>query len=265
MSERHRNEDFAHDQPMTDDQRLESFLDGTMNEQDRAEFIEAQKGRPEFDIHMEHQTRIDESLRRMFSFADASNEHVAEVTRKLAQRPLAEVRRSTISMPIAILAFAASVAFVGISIWWYFGFGADRPVDPFFQPTQLVSLYDDAVRRGFKPYYECKDDDRFAEVFANRQGVPLVLEDLPEGIRMLGLSYPGGLSRETTAMLCIVDGEQAMVFVDRLSADQPEFAQVGPAREKIFIHRTVKHDLVFYEVSHFDTSRIVKHMVPAKR
>jgi hypothetical protein len=132
---------------------------------------------------------------------------------------------------------------------------------PFFEPTPLADIYMETIRNGFKPYYECRVDQRFAGTFAQRQGTPLRLLPLPDDVKMLGLSYPGGLSRDTTAMLCTAAGEPVMVFVDRATADNPNVATSH--REGTNVFRAERDGLVFYELSQFDESRVMQFLAIA--
>lgn len=76
---------------------------------------------------------------------------------------------------------------------------------------------------------------------------------------MLGLSYPGGLSRDTTAMLCMVDESPVMVFVDRAAADSELAAQVASDSE-INVFRSERDGLVMYEVSELETPRAMEFL-----
>jgi hypothetical protein len=71
---------------------------------------------------------------------------------------------------------------------------------------------------------------------------------------MLGLSYPGGLSRDTTAMLSEVEGEPVMVFVDRASADFAGAAMDADPALNVF--RDERDGLVFYEVTPLDSPQM---------
>jgi hypothetical protein len=157
------------------------------------------------------------------------------------------------------LAAAASIA--GIVAVLNLGDGQRQA--PYFAPVPVARLYHEAVSNGFEPYYECRDDERFAAVFARRQGIPLRLNPMPAGSRMLGLSYPGGLSRHTTAMLCEVDGEPVMVFVDRQDADLPTASRRDEDLQDVNVFRVVRDGLVFYEVSPFPGARAVEFLVAA--
>ena len=64
---------------------------------------------------------------------------------------------------------------------------------------------------------------------------------------MLGLSYMGGISRESTAMLCQVQQQPVLVFVDKISNDRGDLNVSTDPQLSIF--REEKFGLVFYEVS----------------
>jgi len=51
-----------------------------------------------------------------------------------------------------------------------------------------------------------------------------------------------------------------MVLVDRLSEDQPLAAR--NTDRHLHVHRTVKAGLVFYEVTPFDTARVIDFLIP---
>jgi hypothetical protein len=77
---------------------------------------------------------------------------------------------------------------------------------------------------------------------------------MPEGARMLGLAYAGGMSRRTTAMLCYVGSSPVMVFVDRAENDRPALAARPANGLRIF--RSERDGLVFYEVTPLSEPRI---------
>jgi hypothetical protein len=154
---------------------------------------------------------------------------------------------------LLLLTVAAGIAWI-IVAWQFLG----RPsTAPHFTPRSLVGIYHETIAKGFEPYYECRDDQRFAATFLQRQGQPLLLAQMPEGSSMLGLSYSGGLSRNTTAMLCRVDEQPVMVFVDTLTADR---AQSEDEDRRIHLFRETRDGLVFYEVSPFPQARVIEYL-----
>ncbi|MCO6046023.1 hypothetical protein NG895_19155 [Aeoliella sp. ICT_H6.2] len=238
----------------SDDSLLDAYLDDALEPAAREAFEVRLGNDPELARQAELQHRINASLKANFPIDEASAEHVAEVTAPLEESEPVILRFSRRRW--AWLAAAAAVA--GVLLAW--GTSGPRRVDPYFEPTPLAEVYNATVKQGFEPYYECEDDERFARVFSKRQGIPLALLPMPEGSRMLGLSYPGGLSRDTTAMLCRVDGEPVMVFVDQPEADSSLAAEKSAASEDLYIFRDEHDGLVFYEVTPFDTPRAMQYL-----
>src|SRR5262249_13346397 len=146
----------------------------------------------------------------------------------------------------------ACLAFV---IW---NFDSRPGTVPHFEPVPLAQIYKQTVKAGFEPYYECRDDERFAETFESRQGIPLQLSNMPIGSMMKGLCYPGGLSRETTAMLCDVDGAPVMVFVDRDEKDRK--GAMKNSDPELHVFREERDGLVFYEVTPLDEPTMIEHL-----
>ena len=159
---------------------------------------------------------------------------------------------------IALLVTAAFIAWVFVA--WQLQFGGSGKDEPFFQSRPLVEIYQETIARGFKPYYECRDDERFAFTFELRQGQQLRLAELPKGRQMLGLSYSGGLSRDTTAMLCIVDEMPVMVFVDRVEADRPQAMEEAEAAQLAIVRREYA-GLVLYELTPHPQDRVLDYLV----
>jgi hypothetical protein len=228
-----------------DHDRIERMLDclSPGPERDAAvETLRAEGLGEAVDLHEE----IEATLRRQFPVAIAPARQVEEVVAAASRMPTS-IRWRTWGV-----VGVAAAALLLIAFAW--GQRASRVVSPYFEPAPLVALYQEAVAQGFEPYYECKDSERFAAVFAKRQGLPLRLETMPQGSRMLGLSYPGGLSRDTTAMLCEVDGRPVMVFVDRLDADE-QVEGIAADADGLRVFRSELMGLVVYEVTPLEEPR----------
>jgi hypothetical protein len=240
------------------DERLEAYLDGLLEGPERADVEQSHGPGGELAQNMELQDRIDSRLAHMFRVeAPASGTLAARLIRETRPRAIEAKPNRRLAWAAAALAAAAAVG------WLIAGMPLPRGhVDqPMFAARPLADVYRETVKDGFEPYYECREADRFADTFARRQGVALKLLPMAEGSRMLGLSYPGGLSRDTTAMLCRVDGKPVMVFVDRASADQPN--AMDHAGEQAHVFRQERDGLVFYEVTPFDRPRVTEALVPA--
>lgn len=240
------------------DDRLEAYLDGVMAPQDRASFEAELQVNPQLAEIVAAQAQLDSALARLFPIALPSPQHLTAMEKHLASatrsREAASPRRH---WPWFLGASAAAAAaFVAFALWSFWG----RPsVEPYFAPSPLAQIYRQTVEEGFEPYYECRDDDRFAETFAKRQGMPLRLTGMPLGSMMKGLSYPGGLSRDTTAVLCDVHDKPVMVFVDRAENDQKLAAENSDPHLQVF--RTERDGLVFYEVTPLDQPTMTDHLI----
>jgi hypothetical protein len=245
--------------PPTRDDRLEAYLDGLLESAERAEFEESLADNRSLRAEAELQAKIDATLIRTFRAKAPADSHVAGL---LASAPsttdadAAPLRWARLGWAAAGLAAAAAVA------WAILGNPlADRSGDgPQFAARPLSDVYREALANGFEPAYVCSEAERFADTFARRQGTPLKLLALPVGVKMLGLAYPGGLSRDTTAMLCRVEGKPVMLFVDRLSADQPLALEHCDKSVRVF--RSEREGLVFYEVTPHEKARVLDYVAP---
>lgn len=252
------------------DELLEAFLDGLLNDAEKAAFVESLRANPVRRRQAELQAQIDGSLGRLFAVASPSperlaaglaggatnNVRLASTPATLAPPPAAKAGRGTRAYWAAAGLAAAALIAVAVSLPW-----PQSAVDaPTFAARPLTDVYRDAVASGFEPTYECREPERFAATFQQRQGRALQLAAMPSGSRMLGLSYVGGLSRNTTAMLCYVDGQPVMVFVDRAADDRPEASATSDAGLHVFRE---EHDgLVFYEVTPLASPRVTSLLLP---
>jgi hypothetical protein len=254
-------------EPITDEQ-VDAYLDGLMKPEERAAFEARLRAHPEIAKEILLQKQMDASLERLFPVERISDAQLAELQEDdvtpaqpsaAGSLRTAQVERSIQSskwIKVAVAGIAAMVAW--IMVVWFWGNGTGKA--PFFQPRPVALVYQEVLDNGFEPYYECHEEDRFAETFSHRQGQALRLTELPEGSRMLGLSYEGGISRDTTSMLCRVDGKPVMVFVDRLENDIPNASQND--QPDLHVYREARDGLVFYEVTPFGSARLIKHLVP---
>ena len=240
------------------EERLQAYQDGLLSEVEHSAFEATIGERPDVASLVRMQSDVDDSLRRQFQPPAPLEEPLLEVSR-LSQingvRPRLSGRRR--------IRWVAALVTVALVAWgvvaWQLQFGGAPWDEPYFESRPLVEIYYEAIDRGFKPYYECHDEERFAYTFELRQGRRLRLTQLPEGRQMLGLSYSGGLSRDTTAMLCIVDELPVVVFVDRADVDQSQSFDEMQSRVNVF--RREYAGLVLYEVTPHPEQRILDHLV----
>lgn len=239
------------------DEQLEAYLDGQLDEDARRALEARLRDDRASARQVEAQAAVDESLERQFPVREPSDENMAAIADALADQsetvgqPAAVHIVSRGALRAAIVAMAAVIGWVAFTIV----FNDDNSNAPFFEPRPLVQLYQESVANGFEPYYECHDDERFADTFLRRQSQPLRLLPMPDGSRMLGISYPGGLSRDTTAVLCRVDEAAVMVFVDRAESDDLQATDNDDPQLNVFRHE--KFGLVFYEVTPLDAAHMI--------
>jgi hypothetical protein len=236
-----------------DDSRIEAYLDETLTPREHQAFEEQLATDPALEQQVALQRRIDRTLAQAFPAAQIDDQRATEAAEQVLQP-----RLTALPLPRRLW-WVAAAAVAGVALAWIVM--DSRRDEPYFEPTPLAQVYHTTVRQGFEPYYECEEPERFAQVFESRQGQPLQLLAMPSGSRMLGLSYPGGLSRNTTAMLCKMDGEPVMVFVDRARADQPHAAEVPAAYAGTHVFRQERHGLVFYEVTPLEAPRALDYLV----
>ncbi len=255
--------------PITEEQ-VDAYLDGLMKPEEREAFEARLRAHPDIEKEIQLQAQINASLERSFPLEQISASQLRELQERSSptSQPSIESKASpslvlpprslSRTMQVAIVGLAAMVAW--IMVVWHL---RNNTIEtPFFQPRPVAAVYQEVLDSGFEPYYECHEEDHFAATYLRRQGQALRLTVLPEGSRMLGLSYAGGLSRDTTAMLCRVEGKPVMVFVDRLANDVPNAMQNETSGFKVY--RVARDGLVFYEVTPFDSSRVIEHLVPLK-
>jgi hypothetical protein len=247
------------DRPVTDGQ-FEDYLDGLLDGAQRAAAERVITGDSARRLEAHLQSRIDASLTRLFR-VEAPSEQVAAAAIAAAAPPVAGKLPFVRSTRWGWIAAAGAAAAAAIA-WMLVGnpFGQRESRELAFAVRPLPDLYREALANGFEPAYNCSQAERFADTFDERQGHPLKLLKLPDGVRMLGLAYPGGLSRDTTAMLCRVDGKPVMVFVDRESADNAEAQK--HCDKSVHMFRVERDGLVFYEVTPLEGPRVIEYLAP---
>lgn len=204
--------------------------------------------------------RIADSLLRQFSVDAVPEAHLELVTRHAddgvgtaqlrGEKPVSKWRAAIIATAAALL-IAASGYFL---LKAFVGGGGDGPA---FAQSSLTELYRTEVAQGFTPYYDCSEPARFRATFLHRQSVPLRLEELPIAQSMLGLSYPGGISRDTTAILFLFEEQPVVVYVDRAEIF---FDHSRGDQEGLTVFKQVKGQLVFYEVTPFDEPHFLSYL-----
>ncbi len=244
---------------------MDRFLDGLLNDAEAEEFLSNPETRQEAARQLELQNNIDEALRRSFEFEPLSAETVTQqalgsLLGKSQSGPqanglLSKLNSVAESSVFKVVLAASLLIAIGAVGWMYSG---PKVIGPEFRPRSLAMLYEETKDRGFRPYYNCEDPQRFSDTFEARHGHRLALSELPEGSRMLGLSYTGGVSRNTTAMLGEVDGNPVMVFVDEASERDQAIASVDTG-SNLNVFLVEKNGLIFCEVTPLDSARLIQY------
>lgn len=246
------------------DEQLERYLDGLLSDEEAAEFLSTIDA-DELDRIEALQSQLDDSLKRLGAISPLDPDVLAkqylearEPTKNLNSSPsektVANVEAGRRQWAKLVLAASILIA-TGGGIWYAL---ADREVTPFFQPNSLAKVYVDTVDRGFRPYYNCEDPKRFADTFESRQGQPLTLSELPAESRMSGISYLGGLSRKTTAVLFEVDKQPVIVFVDVAGNRNLDLCVENDSPDlNVFVVKT--NGLVFCEVTPHESASMIEH------
>lgn len=256
---------------------LEQFLDNKLSKEEAEKFF-ADAENPEWLLQeKELQTQIDDALSRIFKFEPTDHETLAEqivaqtIDAKQTVETKAELEKTDSSKSsksetrrqLLKLALAAGLLVaLGMSIWTLAG---NQTITARFEPRPLEEVYIETNKRGFEPYYNCEDMDRFADTFESRQGQRLTLKPMQAETRMLGLSYLGGTSRTSTAMLGKVDDTPVIVIVDRVENRKNitrYVANKGDPNLNVFVEE--KDGLIFCEVTPLDSARMIEYFEFAK-
>ena len=231
---------------------LERFLDSLMTSEEESTYREQHLSDAPVQQAIELQSQLDQSLLNLFPSDEMSDQLKSRIIDNIQARPsdfTLWTRASFLKAAVVALVLIAATAA------WN-GFFNQKP-EPFFQQVALVQLHQDLNQQGYQPYYNCEDEERFAAVFKKRQNVALKLTPMPVDRKMLGISYLGGLSRQTTAMLATVDNENVTVFVDRKSA-LPE-PNIVNRTETLNVFKREMSNLVLYEISPFKEAKLLDH------
>ena len=195
------------------DKQIERLIDQQSSDGKTTDPIEY-GDQQQLDFELQLQEKIDASLRRSFPAEPIKESlHREKMEALVASSRVPERRR----MAVRVMVLAASVLLLASLTFLPLNRRDSSAV--VFNPEPLADLYQSSLDRGFKPYYVCDDPVRFAAQFEKRQGVPLRLAELPGHKKMVGIAFPGGVSRTTTAMLGRVNDKPVLVFVDKLSND----------------------------------------------
>ncbi len=246
------------------EQGIEAYLDGQMTASERESFERELEKDAALRTEVERQKRIDGSLSGLFAAPSAEG----VLSRVRAQRAGARGRPTeaatvgTQARPWLLrgLGVAAVIGIVAVGGWlvWKSYFQEPDMVQLTSGPWRsLETAYHDAIRDGFEPLWVCETQDEFMETFRYRVGQKLYLDETPEEIQAVGLSYMNTISSDTVVLLARVREKEVLVFVDRYQQDKPQ--ELSP-ESGLHLFRDRIGDLVLYELSPFDESYVLEYL-----
>jgi len=228
--------------------RVEEYLDGAMNPEDRHEF-EAQLARDgSLREQVELHGRIDQSLGRLFE--EASAHRLTGAASDHGAMRLAAGRGSRPRSRMAWYGAAAALLLVALGVWMFWPRPAAEP-----SPARFVSAqqaYISIGARGFTPQWVCESDQEFAAAVETRLGQALVVPLATPGVEVRGWSYGNPrdgftLSTGTMILMARVENDDILVFMDRAENDRGLKLDDDPCNMKIF--RKQVGGIVLYEVT----------------
>lgn len=228
---------------------LEALLDGQLDGEEQRQARQMIGADTRLSEQLRLQQRIDETLRG--AFAAPEPPPIPATGAAAGAQPATPAQRSSTRRRVML----AAVGLAGAAAWaavlgpWLIG--RQQPV----YNQRLVDVYRGVVSTGFEPLWVCDDDDEFARTFRERQGQALVLAGLPDDVQMVGLSYLSGVTEQATTMLARVGGEPVIVVVLRANEDPGRPTGLDEATG-LYVHRTQRVGLVFYEVSPLADARV---------
>lgn len=227
------------------DRKLELLFDQRLSDPE-IDALRKELGDEEFDRQIQLHRKIEEALCDRFEFEPVDKHAHAEKVSLQINRIDHSRRLNVVRLAIGLA--ASLLLAITISFYW----NGTTSTEVQFNRIPLAKLYVDSIERGFQPYYDCSDPERFASEFERRQGVELKLQSMPKNMAMLGVSYLGGISRSTTAVLFESNDQPVVVFVDTQDLELEELKDENKDTTSVSIHKTKKFGLIFYEVSELD-------------
>jgi hypothetical protein len=234
------------------DSQLERFLDGTLDEADRIEFERELARRNGVRGEADLQSRIDDSLRRLFD--PARDAKPPEARETVATMP----PRRRLRGPLAVAAGFVLLVAGGWLLWNTLRPAASDGYGPWRSLEQVYAAAD----TGELDFWVCEDEKEFIDTFVSHYAQPLMLGDLPGDVETLGLAYCRSLSPTSTCVLSKVDGRMVVVVVDRIERDRVTPPSPGSGLNRF---RGTVGALVLYEITPLDEPRLIDHLVVPDR
>lgn len=212
------------------------------------------------------QRQIDGALERLF-IPPASDRVMQAIRDRIKESesdpstPIVRTERAWWQRTSALSGLAASLVMTTIGVWLIVNAlsGHEEHGEYVTRHGSFFDVYREEKALGFKEQWLCDTDEEFASYFYLDFKQGILLDAMPEGIAMLGLSYSDTMSDETITMLGEVHGEDVMLFIDLLEND-PGAPEETPDGLNIF--RRELDPLVIYEVTPLDEMLLAPFVRP---
>ena len=180
------------ERPQPTEGLLDAYLDGLLDDADRKAFQLDLDRRHDLRSAVEHQQAIDAALKRLVSPPSEEQLNlIAHRADEAGRRRISPGRGWRVAA--RRLAVAAALAGGTFGAWqiWDFVRPGSHSANPYVQQPwrSFETVYRDKIADGFQPAWICKDDKEFADSFWAIHRQRLLLGELPEGTKALGLAY----------------------------------------------------------------------------
>ena len=245
------------------EQLIDVYLDAQMTASERESFEREIEKDAALRDEVDRQKRIDGSLSRLFVAPPAEGvlSRVRARGAGVPGRPAEAATVGTQARPWLLrgLAIAAVVGIVAVGgrLVWKSYFQEPEPMFVLGPWRSFETAYHDTIRDGFEPLWVCETQEQFMETFRYRVGQKLFLDETPEEIQAVGLSYMNTISTDTVVLLARVRGKEVLVFVDRYLQDKSQ--ELSPD-SGLHLFRDRLGELVLYELSPFDESCVLEYL-----
>lgn len=243
------------ERPQPNEDLIDAYLDELLSDADRKAFERELDRQHDLRSAVEHQQAIDAALKRLVSPpSEEQLKLIADRADEAGRRRISLSRGWRVAARrLAVAAALAGGTFGAWQIWDFVRPGA-RSTSPYVQQPwrSFEAVYRDKIADGFQPAWICKDDKEFADSFWAVHRQRLLLRELPQGTKALGLAYCHSITPRTSYLLAQAHGERLIVFVDRIERDTQQPAPAG-----LHLFRRQIGKLVLYELSPLDEAALL--------
>jgi len=247
------------------DPRINAFLDDQMSPSEREAFLSLLANDASLRHELDRQQALEQSIRRIYRERGIEKAIAGiPINDSISNWPSAG---DHIKSPRSIQRFLAAAALLSFSltgVWYSWSISRPAPaLDPYApQPWRsFETVYNDAVREGFKPAWICRDERELERTFVKKVRQPLLIAALPAGVTAGGIAYSNTITPTTINVYGRVDDTPVMVFVDKLAADH---GPPSPPPAGFHLFRSQIEDLVLYELTPFDRPNILPYFYKPK-